>query len=267
MMLNTLRIGILCGSTVWLTSCGGGGPDQGSNLLTADSVSSAVNSATQQQSHFPGVYSGQASNGFFYRTLVLEDLDHWAVYGLESNGSIYLHGLVQGFNAQKTPTQFTSQAFYYPAGGEVMNAVVTGPNQTGMSFNGVVDTSIQKINFNTLQLSPDRYNYEIPAKLSELSGTWPVLSLEGKTGILTVGTSGALTANVAGCQMQGQISPGIQGKNSFSVTVNTFGIPCFHPFTQYLGDAVRYATNTGSVLMLFGANAGNNQGMVLLGSR
>lgn len=97
----------------------------------------------------------------------------------------------------------------------------TGPSAEGV-YGGTLTGSTSSA-FEMLVLE----NYDTPAMLSAISGSWSITELSGEDLALTVASSGAFTAaSSLGCNFSGTVRPRASGKNVYNVAL-TFGpAPC-----------------------------------------
>ncbi len=253
-------------------SAGSAGNDGANSVVSGEQTQggSAQGSGSGQAAatvQLPGVYQGTATDGFFYRMLVLQDLSHWAVYGLEANENLYLHGMVNGTRGLQNTYQWSSTARFYSISGQAETAQVKATWSAGGGLVGTMETDLKKLSFNTQQLSSPRYVFNTTPSLADAAGTWRAGSLNSQSGSLVVAPDGTLNANLAGCLMRGQLSTASTGHNTFKVQIRYGDAPCSQPQAQYAGDAVTYKTVDGAALMLFASSQGGERAMVMLGKR
>ena len=280
-MKSIASLMLLC---AMLAACGGGG---GSTTDTANNSNSSGNQTSETsssntsgssesnatsttgnvapvQSSMEGLYVGTTADGGFYKSVVLSNQTYWALYGLETNGAVYMQGLVNGINAVKTLTSYTVKGSNISSVGRFDAAELSANYVAGVGMNGAVTTPLKKIGFIATPLKTSQYDYNSRSRVSDVTGQWSADTLENKKGDWFVSTTGAITANLAGCLVSGQMTPSDSGKNMFKVVIRTGVAPCTVPLTQFSGDAVKYGTATGFELMVFTTNEAGTKAMALL---
>jgi hypothetical protein len=83
-------------------------------------------------------------------------------------------------------------------------------------------------NISASSVPASSFNYNTPANLSAIAGSWSGTTVGGQSGTLAVNSSGSFTGSIGGCAMTGQLTPRPSGKNVFNATVTFGGAPCLH---------------------------------------
>ncbi len=123
-----------------------------------------------------------------------------------------------------------------------------------MSFTGAPPTSTA-------------YTYNAPAVLSQITGTWSLMGLDGTPVIVDIASTGSFTGTNAGCSTSGTITPRPSGKNLSDVTLTSGAAPCVAPGSVSTGIAVTYLIpSSGSrELVVAGVNSDRSAGNALFG--
>ncbi len=266
-----------------LTSCGGGdgGVTSGSsetaqeNSGSQTSAQAASNSESSKrgsaesslQNNIEGLYSGKTDEGFFYKSLYKDDMTHWSVYGFESNGAFYLHGLVRGDAWVRSLNQYKAKGRDYSVGGTATPAEITASLSQTMVLTGTMKSTTRNLKYETSKIKSEFYKFNEQANISNMSGIWNLVSLESKTGLIAIESSGVFSANIVGCQLKGILKEHATGVNTFKVELEAGDYPCSNPLNQYYGEAVKYNTNTGVELIIFLSTADLSKATVFLARR
>jgi hypothetical protein len=130
-----------------------------------------------------------------------------------------------------------------------------------------MSSSLRNLQFSSKPLTNDRYDFQRSASLGGVAGTWSAISLLYKQGQMNITTSGAITAEMTGCKLQGQMNPSPQGKNIFVINLTTETEMCFDPMVKYEGLAVQYKEASGSSMLIFATDVKTGKKMVWMANR
>jgi hypothetical protein len=224
---------LLMGSLVLTNGCGGGSNSSNANQQGG---SSTVTAASQAQ----GVYEGQAQTGQSFETIILPNDQIWALYGSTSGGVFYVSGMLTGagksqsgsYTANVTDFYYTGQTFSGSVSASYTpNSSIAGTysevGQVPLTFSGAVSQG---------------FNYNAPASLSDVAGSWTGAILDGSIATITVNPDATFSGSDFGCNFTGTIKPDPSGKNFFDVST-TFSGNCT-PHTAS-GIAVDYPLPNG----------------------
>lgn len=240
-------------AAVTLAACGG---DGGAEVSTE-----------RPEGTFGGTLVGSASNDF--SMLILENGELWSLYGTQTSTTFFVNGFVQG-SLSAAGTSFSSSNArdygFFPA----LTGSATGSfNKGAGTISGTVSTNSQSVSFTGGPIVGSLYNYNTPASLATVSGTWTLDSVGGETISLTVQTNGNLTASTSlGCNFTGAVTPRASGKNVFDATL-TFGpAPCALPNQSATGIALAYPISGGQTQLLVAVqDASRSAGTAAFGAR
>lgn len=227
------------------------------NFVVTDIQTSAGSSAA-------GVYDLNLSNGY-YMTTLLEDGQFWGLYG-RSDG--YIYGMIQGNGVLSNTTLSSSNVkdFYYT--GSVSSGSVSASFGSEGNIGGTLMSSSGSKTFTGAKAAASSYDYNSPAALPDVAGSWSLASLQGQSASMTIGANGAFSGLSSGCSFGGAITPRPSGKNVFNVTLVFGGSPCALPRQSATGIAVSYLLSNGSrQLIMVGVDTSRNNGTALFGVR
>ena len=247
-------LGFATGVCITLAGCGGGGGDTPAPGATAEGV-------------YGGTLTGSSSNNF--QMLVLENDEFWALYGTQSTSLFAVAGFLQGTGISNNGTYTSSNARdfgFNPALAGTANATY---NATAKTIAGSVAASAGTVTFSGGPIAGSLYNYNTPALLSSVSGTWSLTALTGEGISLNVSSTGAFTANSAfGCTFSGTMTPRPSGKNVFNVSLTFGASPCVLAGQPASGIALVYPIATGRTQLIFaGTNTARTTGTAAFGTR
>jgi hypothetical protein len=201
--------------------------------------------------------------------LVLENDEFWALYGTQSTSLFAVAGFLQGTGISNNGTYTSSNARdfgFNPALAGTANATY---NATAKTIAGSVAASAGTVTFSGGPIAGSLYNYNTPALLSSVSGTWSLTALTGEGISLNVSSTGAFTANSAfGCTFSGTMTPRPSGKNVFNVSLTFGASPCVLAGQPASGIALVYPIATGRTQLIFaGTNTARTTGTAAFGTR
>ena len=242
---------------VW-TGCGGGYSGGGGGGTT--------NYAGQAQ----GVYSGTSSNGYSFESIVLPNDKIYGVYGIFSGNVLTLYGMVagQGTSGNDTFTASTVTDFLYT--GAVNTGSLTATDVPGSSINGTLtESGTTPETFNGTAPPSSSFNYNTPASVSDITGTWTGFLLEGTSTTVTINSNGSLSgSDSSGCSFTGTVTADSSNKNFFDISVTFGASPCGLPNQTATGIGVYSLLPDGVTHeLLAGVNAGTSYGTVFFAYR
>jgi hypothetical protein len=137
------------------------------------------------------------------------------------------------------------------------------------SVSGAVTTSggAAVATFSGTAVSGTLYDYNAPAQLSTVVGSWDVVVGGVVDSTLTVNSSGAYSGTDGdGCSYSGTITPRPSGKNVFNVTYLTGPAPCAEPGVSATGVAIVTTPSPGArQLLVVGTTPDRNDAFVVSG--
>ncbi|MGZ4825103.1 MAG: InlB B-repeat-containing protein, partial [Terriglobales bacterium] len=185
-----------------------------------------------------GVYSGGSSNGFSFETIVLPNDKIYGIYGIVSGNVFYLAGMVAGQGTSSNGSFAATVTDYYYTGASYGGSV-TGSYVAGVSINGtLLEYGVGTTSFWGTAMPTSVFNFDTPATVSRISGSWTGTLLDGTTATARIYSNGAFTGNDSGCSFSGAVSPDSSNKNFFNVTLTFGGSPCLLPYQTFSGIAV-----------------------------
>ena len=237
--LNSVGL-VLC-SVLAITGCGGEG----------DGGNAPFQPGTTAEGVYGGTLTGGTSNAF--NLLVLETGEYWALFGTQTASALIVAGFGQGMGASDNGT-FTSTNFrdfsVVPAAAGRVDATY---NRSTPSISGSVTVAGSSVGFSGGAIAGTLYNYDIPASIATISGTWSLTDLAGETVSLGIASTGAFTATSAGCVFTGSVTPRPSGKNVFNVALTFGSAPCVLAGQSATGIAVAYPLATGGTQLIVAA--------------
>lgn len=220
-----------------LVACGGGGDD------------SPAPASTSPEGVFGGKLTGSTSTDF--QMIVLENGELWSLYGINSGSMFGLNGFAQGTVSTNGSTFNSANMRDYGFAPALAGTANGTFNQSAGTISGSVSANGQSVSFSGGPIAGSLYNYNTPATLANVSGTWTLNTLSSETIFLTVQSNGSLSATTSlGCSFIGSVTPRPSGKNVFDATV-TFGpAPCALPNQTGTGIALAYPTSSSQTQLL-----------------
>lgn len=163
----------LCGvaTVLTLTACGGGGSDAGDPPVPSDPPT-VVDAE--------GAYQGSTDTNQGLLAIVLENGEIWALYGVDSGDTLLVEGFVQGAGTAGNGTYTTSNGKdfgFAPA----LAGTLTATYVPGVSINGSVSSSAGGRTFTGTIIPAFHYDYNAPARISDIAGAWSLTDLDGQS--------------------------------------------------------------------------------------
>lgn len=253
--------------TAFLGGCGGGSIPIGGEIVNGATTTSTATTSSLLSVAAEGLYAGTASNGRHFNTLVLENNQYYIIYGAISGDGFSTEGVITG-TGQSGNGGFTSADLKdFAAIGLPVSGTLTGTFIPGVSFRAVVATSGAAITYAGAAPDSAVYNYNTPARLTEIAGTWNMTASTGLPASLNIAATGSYTGSSAGCNFSGTIGPRGSGKNVFDFTIRFGASPCALADQTATGHAVSYLHNGRRQLLVAGSDASRSVAIVLAGIR
>lgn len=242
-----------------LTACGGGGGDNGESLYTP---------LGGQNQTAEGLYQGTTNNGYEFQTIVLEDGEIWTLYGANSGGVFLISGFLQGQGVSNSLT-FASQDYRDFGSSPAIAGTLSGRYVTDVSFNGAMTFPGGIITFTSSAIPSANFNYDTPASISSIVGSWNLSDLRGAPVPITINNRGDVTGAFNGCSFTGAFVPRASGKNVYDVSLQFGATPCPLPGQTARGIALSYQVAGGLTrqLVMVGVDATRTTGAIFLGQR
>jgi len=233
-----------------LAACGGGSGSSNSNSNSTTTTAQATPGAAQ------GVYSGTTSANYAFQGIVLPNDRLYAIYGTKSTSGFLVYGLMIGQGTSMSNGKFNGTYTDYYYTGTVYPGTLAATYVAGASLGGSYSENGTTYNINATPMASTDFNYNTPASLSQIAGTWSGTALDATSGTFTVNANGSFSGSVQGCSITGSLTPDTT-KNFFNVTM-TFGpSPCASASQTATGIAVTYLLSDGvhHQLLVAGSNA------------
>jgi hypothetical protein len=215
-----------------------------------------------------GVYSGTASSGYAFDTIVLPNDKFYAIYGTISGNVFSIFGMItgQGTSGSSTYTAASVTDFFYT--GLVNSGSVTASYMAGSSLNGTLTENGVVTTLSGTALPASVFNYNAPASISAISGTWTGQLLGGVAATVTISSNGSLSGSSSGCLFSGTVAADSSNKNFFDVTMIFGSSPCVLPNQTASGIGINYLLSDGKTHQLLGAvTEGTSAGTVFAAQR
>lgn len=247
--------GSLLVSLLLVAGCGGGGGggSTGGNANT---------NGTPE-----GVYAGTLENTLVHNTFILDDARIYSIYGEMSGDVFMVGGLLQGNGTANNGNFSSTNLREYSGDGSVVPWSLSASYQAGKSFSGALSDGMMSISFSGTAITPDAYNYNAAANLSNITGSWNLDSVPGAPVAMTIQSNGIFSATSGGCSFSGMVTPRASGKNVFDVTLTYGAAPCILAGQSANGIAIEYPIGIQRQLIIATTTLGRDNGAVLLGAR
>lgn len=252
----------LIAGSLALTACGGGGSS------SAPTPTPSPAPASTAEGVYGGTLTGNTTASGF-EMLVLENDEFWTLYGSQTGGTFYVSGFVQGTGKSSNGSFSASDARDFGSAPAIAGTVNANYSAGAKTISGTVSGSRGAIGFSGGPISGSLYNYQTPATLSSVTGSWSLTALSGEGIAMTVAASGSFTAvSASGCTFSGTVTPRPSGKNVFNVALNFGPAPCALPNQPANGIALTHPlTNGKSQLLVAVNNAARTMGTAAFGTR
>ena len=250
----------MCALTDFLSGCGGGG-----------------NSSSTFSAEAEGFYQGTTSNSKTVNALVLEDGSLWNIYGVLSATNLYgaftgdtflVEGLSTGTsNSTGGIFSATIKDFHAP-GDSVIDGQESGNYVSGSSLNGTIAENGIATTFTLAVPVQMTYNYNTPASIGSISGTWSGWLLNGETATITIAANGLISgaSSLGGCAFSGTATPRPSGKNVFNVSLTFGNSPCVAANQTVSGIGLTYPLSNGRNQLIFGLISASHSQAIAFGA-
>ena len=254
------KVSLLFVISLMLIGCGGGGSSGGSGGGGNGGVSTAGDAQ--------GVYSGTASSGYSFYSIVLPDDKFYGVYGTISGGEFLLSGMITGQGTSGSST-YTASVTDFLSAGLINSGSITASYVAGSSFSGTLDENGTITTFTGTSLSASLFDYDTPASLSAITGALTGnLLLGGETATVTINSNGSVSGSNLGCSFSGTVAADSSNKNFFDVSLTFGASPCSLPNQTASGIGVEFLLSDGVTHQLLGAvSTGTSAGTVFAAER
>jgi hypothetical protein len=251
------KIPVLCVISLMLVGCS----------TTYNGGNNGGSGGTTYTGQAQGVYSGTASSGYSFSTIVLPNDKFYGIYGTITGNLFYVYGMLagQGTSGNDTFTANVTDFFYT---GQTFSDGLTATDTPGSSVNGTITENGMPITFSGTAQPTSSFNYNTAASLSAISGTWTGTLLDGITTTVTINSNGTVSGNSSGCLFTGTVSADSSGKNFYDVSLTFGASPCQFPNQTATGVGVYYLLSNGVThQLLAGVTLGNSEGTVFFAQR
>jgi hypothetical protein len=262
MKRNNYLVGAMLVSAL-LSGCGGADEAAAGKAMAEAPPSSPLGNNAAQ-----GFYVGKLGNSYSHRTFVLDNGQYYMIYGPDVGGIFAVSGLVQG-SGQANNGTFTSPDLkdFYSVRALVRSGSLNATYTPGVSFNASLNEGSIGMTL-TSTANSGWFNYDSPAILADITGSWGLRSLWGSGPALNIMADGSFTGAAAGCSISGTIAPRASGKNVFDVRINYGASPCIPANRSGSGIAFTYvAGNQKRQLTFAGVDDPRNFGFLMYGER
>jgi hypothetical protein len=232
-MLKTLTI---FATALALAACGGGGG--GSSSSSTPAPAPAVSAA--------GVWTGLAlPSGYELNLVVMPDNKLYSIFGTPISGGLGIIGADFG-SVTASGNSFAGTFTEYFFDNTSLTGSLNGSVVANTSLSGTtVYSDGSRGSFALAPLKLNGYNFNTPAILSDITGTWVGQLLIGVSATVTIQANGSLSGSGAGCTFTGKIAPDPSGVNVFATTI-TYGSGCPSVGLVETGISLSYLTTSGS---------------------
>ena len=222
-------------SMLGLSACGGGGGGGSSSSTPAPANVSAA-----------GVWTGIAlPSGYELNLVVMPNNTLYSLFGTPISGGLSVLGVDFG-SVTSSGSAFSGsfKEYYYnntSTTGTTSGTVVANTSLSGTSVFANGGTG----SYALIPLTAGGYNFNTPAVLSTITGSWVGSLLTGVATTVTISSNGTLTGSGAGCTFTGTIAPDSSGVNVFATTI-TYGSGCPSVGLVETGITLSYITTSGT---------------------
>ncbi len=260
------KILLLCSVSLLLISCGA---SYNSNVSGGSGSSGGGGGVTTGGDE--GVYSGVASSGYTYWTIILPNDKLFGIYATANGNQLLLDGMItgQGTTNSSGYTASVTDIFYT---GSVKSGTFSASDFTGASLDGTLAEDGTMTTFYAPSVMGSIWDYgttfRSPALLSAISGSWTGTLLDGMTTTVTISSTGGVTGSSSGCSFTGTVVPDSSKTNFFDVSLTFGGSPCAFPNQTATGIGVDYLLSDNVTnQFLMAVTVGNSAGTVFAAER
>jgi hypothetical protein len=221
-----------------LTACGGGGGGGSSSSTPVTNVSGA------------GVWNGYTyPSGNPIDLIVMPNNTMYSLFGTAVNGGTILIGADFG-SVTSSGSSFSGSFTEYFYNNTSITGTTSGTIVANTSLSGTSKFSNgNTANYALTPITSGGYNFNTPAVLSTITGSWVGSLLTGIAATLTINANGTLSGFSAGCSFTGTIAPDPSGVNVFA-TVITYGSGCTKVGLVETGISLSYLFPSGGTRQL-----------------
>ena len=168
-----------------------------------------------------GLYQGTTSNTNLpeFQMLALENGIVWGMYGRTVNGTFLIAGVLNANGAANNGSYAATDLRDYYYTGQTTAGTVSASYTAAGTWNGSAIYPSGAVSFATQRVAASSYNYDTPAQLSAIAGSWSGTDLSGDATTVVISSTGAVSGNSLGCLFTGTATPRATGKNVFDVTI------------------------------------------------
>jgi hypothetical protein len=259
---------LLCGVSLMLISCGA---NYNSNSNVSDGGGGGGSSGVNSTGDVQGVYSGAASSGYTFSTIILPNDKLYEIYGTAHGNQLLLDGMITGQGTTNS-SGYTASVTDFLYTGSVKSGSFSASDFTGASLDGTLAEDGTVTTFTGTSVLGSVWDYgttfQTPASLSSISGTWIGTLLDGITTTVTISSTGSVTGSSSGCSFTGTVVPDSSKKNFYDVSLTFGGSPCAIPSQTANGIGVEYLLSDGVTnQLLVAVTVDNSAGTVFAAER
>jgi hypothetical protein len=206
-----VSVGLVLG--VLLAGCGGGGD-------SSSGASGAPKATTPTVLRAEGAYTGTLSNGQLMETVILESGEIFMMHGdfKSLNGQAMIEGPGKEDNGSYSATETRD---YDPNRADpFVPAPISASYDTAGRFSGTISEQGQTISFTGARPATSIYDYDQPASLDRVVGTWSDFLIN-----FAITAAGEIHLSSRQCDGSGTIKPRASGKNVFDIEWTFVAIP------------------------------------------
>jgi len=209
--------GFLCAVSLMLAGCGfvGGGTNNNGGGGTGDTGKAQ------------GVYSGTTSSGYYFETILLPNDKYYEIYGTLIGNLYSVAGMVTGQGASGNGT-YTANVNEFQYTGQALTDGLSATVVPDSSLGGTLIPfgKLSGVSFTGTAPAASSFDYNVPASLADISGSWTGTLLDGTSTTVTMNSDGTVSGSASGCPFSGTIVADPSDKNFFDVSVKFGNAPC-----------------------------------------
>jgi hypothetical protein len=234
MLQKLLTSALVALSALTLAACGGGGGSSSSSTPPPVNVSAA------------GVWTGLAApSGYELNLIVMPNNTTYALFGTPISGGLRVLGVDFG-SVTSSGSSFSGSFVEYLFNNTSYTGTTSGSVVANTSLSGTTRFSNGGTgSYALVPLVGAGYNFNTPAVLSTITGSWVGSLLTGVATSVSINSNGTLSGSGAGCTFTGAISPDPSGVNVFATTI-TYGAGCPTVGLVESGITLSYITTSGT---------------------
>jgi hypothetical protein len=199
-----------------------------------DTITGPPPAPTTAAGVYEGTLRGAPSAAPTFEAIILEDGEFWMLHG-ENFGSLFkVYGFVQGYGNSSGGTYTSTSAKDFGFVPPVNVSLSATYSANAKTVSGTIaypvidyapDTPDAPVSFTTAfsggPIQGTNYNYDSPAALSAVTGTWSLQTTQGDAATMIVAADGSLRfTTTSGCSGKGSLTPPRpSGKNVFNAAI------------------------------------------------